>query len=540
VGERERAARSGLVQPALDTTADAVAKVLLKEKRNMKTNLSLRAPVAAFLCALTVVSLVATAVAKESAPPRVNVSDQPIDRTARGASFAPVIKRIAPCVVNVFSTSTVRTQPFELHQFFNDPTFRRFFGDNFDPRERHSQTHKTQGLGSGVIVSEDGYILTNNHVIDGADKDGVEVALADGKEKYPARIVGTDPQTDVAVLKIEAKKLTPITFADSDKLEVGDVVLAIGNPFGVGQSVSMGIISALGRGFGILGAQGYEDFIQTDAPINPGNSGGALVDTEGRLIGINQSIVSGSGANAGVGFAVPINLARTIMDRLVTDGKIARGYLGVNIQSVTPKLAKEFKLPDENGALVGEVRPDTPAANAGLENGDAIVEFNGKKVSDSRHLRLMVAQTPPKTKATLKIIRDGKSKTVTATLGTLPDDLASGPRDEVDEHGETKVDALDGVEVADLDNRTRRQHDIPSEVSGALVTRVDPDSAAAEAELREGDVILEINRQPVRNADDAVRLSEKVKGERLLLRVWSNSGGFGGSRYLTIEPTKKK
>lgn len=507
----------------------------------MKTNLLLRAPATALLCALIIALLAAGAMAKESAPPRVNVSDQPIDRTAHGASFAHVIKRVAPCVVNIYSTRTVRTPPF-LHQFFNDPMFRRFFGDQFDPRDQRSQTHKTQGLGSGVIVSEDGYILTNNHVIEGADKDGVEVALADGKAKYAARIVGADPQTDVAVLKIEAKKLTPISLADSDKLEVGDVVLAIGNPFGVGQSVSMGIVSALGRDSGgrILGREGYEDFIQTDAPINPGNSGGALVDVEGRLIGINQSIVSGSGASAGVGFAIPINLARNIMDRLTTDGKVARGYLGVSIQPVTPELAKEFNLADESGALVGEVRSDTPAAAAGLKEGDVIVELSGKKVSDSRHLRLMVAQTPPKTKVTLKIIRDGKTKTVTATLAALPDELTGGPRDEQSERGEANVDALDGVEVADLDARTRQQNDIPAHVRGALVTNVEADSTAAEAGLRPGDVILEINRQPVHNADDAVELSNNAKSNRLLLRVWSNTDGFGGSRYVSIVAAKKK
>jgi serine protease Do len=505
----------------------------------MKTHLLFRMPAAALVCALTLAALPVGAGAGESAPPKVTLSGQSIDRTARGASFAPVIKRVAPCVVNIYSTRTVRTQPF-LHQFFDDPMLRRFFGDNADPRDQRSQTHKTQGLGSGVIVSEDGYILTNNHVIEGADKDGVEVALADGKVKYAARIIGTDPQTDVAVLKIEANKLTPIPLADSDKLEVGDVVLAIGNPFGFGQSVTMGIISALGRGFGILGARGYEDFIQTDAPINPGNSGGALVDVEGRLVGINQSIYSASGASAGVGFAIPINLARNIMDRLTTDGKVARGYLGVSIQAVTPELAKEFNLGDESGALVGEVRSDTPAADAGLKEGDVIVELNGKKISDSRHLRLMVAQTPPKTKVTLKIIRDGKTKTLTATLAALPDEFTGGPRDEQSERGEAKVDALDGVEVADLDARARRQNDIPASVRGALVTNVVADSTAAEAGLRPGDVILEINRQPVRSADDAVELSNHAKGHRLLLRVWSNTDGVGGSRYVSIEAAKKK
>ncbi len=506
----------------------------------MKTRLWLFTTGAALTCALVVALLIGSATAKESAPPKVTVSDRPIDRDARGVSYADVVKRVSPSVVNIYSTRTIRTRPF-LHPFFDDPMFRRFFGDNFDPGDRRSQTYKTRGLGSGVIVSEDGYILTNSHVVDEADKDGVEVALADGRAKYSARVVATDKQTDVAVLKIDAKNLKAITLADSDKLEVGDVVLAMGNPFGVGQSVSMGIISALGRGLGILGPQGYEDFIQTDAPINPGNSGGALVDTEGRLVGINQSIVSGGGmANAGVGFAIPINLARTIMDRLISDGRVIRGYLGVNIQPVTPELAKVFKLPDESGALVGEVRPDTPAADAGLENGDVIVELNGKKVSDFQHLRLMVAQTPPKTKVTLKVIRDGKAKSLTATLATLPDDLAGGPGDDQLERGESKVDALDGVEVADLDSRTRRQFDIPSEVRGALVTNVESDSTAAEAGLRAGDVILEINRQPVRDADDAVQLSEEAKGRRVLLRVWSNRGGLGGSRFLVVEPAKKK
>ncbi|MCU0782710.1 MAG: Do family serine endopeptidase [Verrucomicrobia bacterium] len=506
----------------------------------MKTKLWFYTTVAVMGCALIVAVLVTSAAAKESTPPKVTVSDRVLDREARGASYASIVKRVAPSVVNIYSTRTVRTRPF-LHPFLDDPMFRRFYGDGFDPGERRSQTYKTQGLGSGVIVSEDGYILTNNHVIDEADKDGVEVALADGKAKYAARVVATDKSTDVAVLKIDAKNLKAITLADSDKLEVGDVVLAIGNPFGVGQSVSMGIISALGRGLGILGPHGYEDFIQTDAPINPGNSGGALVDTEGRLVGINQSILSGgSRANTGVGFAIPINLARNIMDRLVTDGKVTRGYLGVNIQPVTPELAKEFNLADEGGALVGEVRSDTPAAEAGLENGDVILEFNGKKVPDSKHLRLMVAQTQPKTKVTLKVIREGKTKTLTATLTALPDELAGGPRDEPSDRGEAKVDTLDGVEVTDLDARTRRQSDIPASVRGALVTNVDPDSTAAEAGLRAGDVVLEINRQPVRSADDAVELSKNAKGNRLLLRVWSNTDGVGGSRYVSIEAAKKK
>ncbi|MDW8309836.1 MAG: DegQ family serine endoprotease [Verrucomicrobiales bacterium] len=490
-------------------------------------------PLVAAVCALS-------ACAKDGAPPRFNISDKPVDRDARGASYAAVIKRVTPSVVSIYSTRTLRVRPF-WHDFFNDPLFRRFFGEEFPRPDGRSRTFKQQGLGSGVIVTDDGYILTARHVIADADKDGVEVALADGKTKYSARVIGSDAQTDVAVLKIEAKGLTPITLADSDKLEVGDVVLAVGNPFGVGQSVTMGIISALGRDVRgrILGSEGYEDFIQTDAPINPGNSGGALVDVEGRLIGINQSIVSGSFANAGVGFAIPINLARSVMTQLITKGKVARGYLGVVIQPVTPDLAREFNLPDESGALVGDVQPDTPAEKAGIKTGDVIVEFNGRKVNDSRHLRLLVAQTPPGSKATLKVLRDGKPKTLSLTLGTLPDELSGGSSDTQSNLSETqKADALEGVELADLDARLRRQYDIPATVRGAVVTSVAEDSPAAEAGLREGDVIQEINRQPVRNADEAIALSRKAEGDRILLRVWSSGDGAGGSRWLVLKRPK--
>src|ERR1043165_3209102 len=273
------------------------------------------------------ISLAASA--KESNPPaKVKTDATAINRDARtGNSYSGVVKKVTPSVVNIYSTKTVK-QP-RMQQFFDDPMLERFFGGGGGrgPGRRGPGNTKSESLGSGVIVTEDGYILTNNHVVEGADTDGVKVALGDGKQKLAAKVIGTDPQTDIAVLKVDAKDLPAITIADSDKLEVRDVVLAIGNPFNVGQTVTMGIVSAVGRGgFGITD---YEDFIQTDAAINPGNSGGALVDAEGRLVGINQSIVSGSGANSGVGFAVPINLARHAFDRLATDGKIARGYLGI-------------------------------------------------------------------------------------------------------------------------------------------------------------------------------------------------------------------
>ena len=465
--------------------------------------------------------------------PKLNEQPAAVSREVKVAtSFAPVVKKVAPSVVNISSTRMIRQQPFQ-HPLMNDPMFRRFFGDPFGQGGRQRQ-QKAQSLGSGVIVSEDGFILTNNHVIEGADE--VKVVLADGKTEYTAKVVGTDPQTEVAILKVDATNLPTVAITDSDKLEVGDVVLAIGNPFGVGQTVTMGIVSATGRGG--FGVTDYEDFIQTDAAINPGNSGGPLVDAEGRLVGINTWIVSGSGGSVGLGFAVPVNMAKNVMERLVGDGELKRGYLGVLLQpEITADLAKAFKLPEQSGAMVAEVMPDTPAAEAGLKEGDVIIEFSGKKVEDRRHLRLMAAQTAPGTKSTVKYIRDGKTKTLSLTLGELPTSQTGfRPGGELEQQN---LDALDGVEVADLDARARRQFGIPNNVRGALVMNVDEDSNAAEAELRAGDVIVEIDRQPVRDSESAVDFATKARGDRILLRVWSKTGDQSGTRYVTVKNTKR-
>lgn len=479
-------------------------------------------------------------------PAKLNIQESPLDRGLKAPiSFAPVVKRVAPSVVNIYSTTTVKERP-SMNPFFNDPFFRRFFGDQFGGDDAQPREHKAQSLGSGVIISPDGYILTANHVVEGADS--VKVALSTGEKEFEAKIIGTDPPTDVAVLKIEVKKTLPaVAIGDSDKLEVGDMVLAVGNPFAVGQTVTLGIISALSRGG--LGITGYEDFIQTDAAINPGNSGGALVDAEGRLVGINTAILSRTGGFQGVGFAVPINMARYVMDRLITTGKVTRGYLGVDIQPLTPDLAKEFRLPDESsGALVGGVRPNSPAGKSGFVDGDVIVDFNGKKVTDPRSLQLAVAQTAPGTKVSVQVLRDENGKTVektlNTTLGELPSEAIAGNNrsQRQNEGGSQSMDALDGVEVAELDAAARRQFDIPRTLHGALVVNVDPNSAVAEAGLQQGDVIVEINRQPVRNAEDAVNLSEKAKGDRVLLRVWSRAGGggTGGTHYLVVESSKHK
>lgn len=475
--------------------------------------------------------------AKET--PKLSVSDREVDRTARGASYAGVIKRVTPSVVTIESVRTVQVRQFR-HPFMDDPAFRRFFAPE-DSSGDSPRKMRQESLGSGVIITEDGYLLTNNHVVEGADEDGVKIVMTDGKTRYTAKVVGRDPRTDVAVLKIDApKKLPALTLADSDKLEVGDVVLAVGNPFGMGQSVSSGIISALGRGFGILGRQGYEDFIQTDASINQGNSGGALVDAEGRLIGINQSIASPSGANAGVGFAVPINLARSVLEQLVADGKITRGYLGVKLQPITPELAEAFKLPDASGALVGEVQSGTPAAKAGMQDGDVIIEFNGKDVSDSAHLRIMVAQTPPKTAVSFKVLRNGQAKNFNVTLAELPDEMALNRNDDPSSRpSESGGRSLAGVDIMDLDREARRQYDIPNRVRGVVVTKVDEDSPAAEAGLRPGDVIVEVERNPVRSEQELEEQLGNAKRKHVLLRVYNQTSGMSGTRYLTVDTTKK-
>jgi serine protease Do len=487
--------------------------------------------------------------------PQVLVNTNALPKETRGVtSFAPVVKRVSPSVVTIYSSKTVR-QTFGASPF-DDPILRRFFGGPPDDempgpglgpngrggrRGPQQREQKEQSLGSGVIISADGYILSNNHVVEGAEE--IKVALPGGNDEFIAKVIGTDPQTDISVLKIEAKNLQPITMTDSDQLQVGDVVLAVGNPFGVGQTVTMGIVSATSRGFGsqILD---YEDFIQTDAAINMGNSGGALVDADGRLVGINTAILSRTGGNVGIGFAIPINMVRRVMDSIVQSGKVTRGYLGVYIQDVTPALAKQFELKERSGALVGGVPDETPAAKAGLQPGDVILEFNGRKVPDSRQLRLWVSQTPPNSKATFKILRDGKERTVSTTLGELPAEMAAGPGGRSRPGGPQKPsDALDGVEVSDLDRATRRQMNVPANVQGALVTAVDPTSQSAAAGLREGDVIVEINRQKIRNAQEAIDLSGKLNAsEQILLRVWSSGRGGtgGGTRFLVVEPEKTR
>jgi serine protease Do len=463
-----------------------------------------------------------------SAPP---VDTRPIDRGPAGhSSFAPVVKKVAPGVVKITTTSKVQSTGFDGSGMppDMDDFLRRFFGDQIPGRQpgRKFSAPREHGIGSGVIVTDDGYILTNNHVVDGAEE--LKVALQDGRE-FKAKVVGRDPKSDLAVIKIDASSLPAVAMADSDKVEVGDVVLAIGNPFGIGQTVTTGIVSATGRG-GALGLD-YEDFIQTDAAINPGNSGGALVDAEGRLIGINTAILSRSGGNQGIGFAIPTSLARDVMTSLIKEGRVTRGFMGVMIQDVTPSLAKEFKLKDETGALVGDVTPKSPADKAGIKGGDVILEFNGKKVTDSRHLKLEVARVKPGETVPVKVLRDGATKNLEVKVQETPESETVAKNDN---HKTEDTGTLNGVAVADLDNAVRRQFNLPPEIKGVVVTEVDPGSPSAEAGLQAGDVIQEINRKSVKTAQEAIDLSEKATDKTTLLRVWRK----GGSHFVVVDESK--
>jgi len=459
-------------------------------------------------------------------PIRVIIKPEALTTETLSLSFAPVFKKVAPSVVTVTSTRTVREPASPLTR---DPFLRRFF--DFDEEEgqgrQRGRPRQEEGLGSGVIVSPDGYILSNAHVVEDADE--IKVMLADRGE-YTAKVIGTDPPTDISVLKIDGTNLPAVTMTDSDKLNVGDIVLAVGNPFGVGQTLTMGIVSAIGRGgFGIVD---YEDFIQTDASINPGNSGGALVDSAGRLVGVPTAILSRTGGNLGIGFAIPINMARAVMERVIQEGRVVRGYLGVYVQPLSPDLQKAFKLPDRMGALVGGVLEDSPAAKAGLQEGDVIIEMDGKKIVEARQLRLLIAQSPPSRQVKFKLLRDGRERTVTATLGELKSDQLAQNEERPRQESRKPQSAL-GIQVEDLNSRARRQLELGPEIRGAVVASIDPDSPAANAELRPGDVILEVNRQKIRNAQDFVEQTRNAQ-DRVLLRVWSG----GGSRYVVVEPAR--
>jgi serine protease Do len=426
-------------------------------------------------------------------------------------AMVEVVNAVRPSVVNISTTRKIRTRG--PGRSFDDPFFRRFFGDDFfrhffGPGER-TETN----LGSGVIVDRRGYIITNNHVIKDADE--IKVTLYDERE-FEGKVIGKDPKTDLAVIKIQEDSLPVARWGDSDGLEVGEMVIAVGSPYGLSHTVTSGIVSAKGRAN--VRVADYEDFIQTDAAVNPGNSGGPLINTRGEVVGINTAIFSTTGGYQGIGFAIPSSMAKMVLESLIEEGKVTRGWLGVSIQPVTRELAEQFGIEDEKGVLISNVLEDSPAEAAGLKRGDVVVEYRGKRVDKPLELRNMVAATMPGTEADLTIIREGKKMTITLEIGELPEEEAGliGAYDNV----------LKGVHVQDLTPEIRDQLGIKERVKGVVVTFVEEDLG-----LRRGDVILEVNRKSVDNVKEYDRVVSRIKpGTDVLLLVYRDGGVF----YMTL------
>jgi len=412
-------------------------------------------------------------------------------------TLAPMLERVTPAVVNIATTGHVRIQENPL---FSDPFFQRFFNLPDQPRERQFQS-----LGSGVVVdTAKGYILTNNHVIEHADE--IRVTLRNG-ETYEAKLIGTDPESDVAVIQIEAKNLAAVPLADSSQVRVGDFVVAIGNPFGLGQTVTSGIVSATGRSG--LGIQGFEDFIQTDASINPGNSGGALVNLNGELVGINTAILSRSGGNIGIGFAIPINMASDIMKQLVAFGKVERGRLGAQAQDLTPELAQAFGIKYRQGAVVTQIEADSPADRAGLRVGDIVTEINDKPVRDAATLRNSIGLLRVGQEVKLKVLREGKSQTLVAKVEE-PTWTTQG--------GERVHAQLTGTVLSNLEDQSRGR------AQGVLIADVEPGSPAWRNGLRKGDIIVSANRQPIESVDQLQQIAGS--SQTLLLNLQRGNGAL--------------
>jgi serine protease Do len=456
----------------------------------------------------------------KAGPPLPSSSGRP-DET-----FVEISKSDTPAVVNISTTRLIKNETGP-NPFFEDPFFRRFFGEEFGRQFEQPKERKEQSLGSGVIVESNGIIVTNNHVVANADE--IKVFLSD-KREFKGKVVGTDPKTDLAVIRISASDLPTIPWGDSAKMQVGEYVLAIGNPFGLNQTVTMGIVSALGRAN--VGISDYEDFIQTDAAINPGNSGGALVNTKGELIGINTAIFSRSGGYMGIGFAIPSNMAKAVLESIKKEGKVVRGWLGVSIQDISPTLAKQFGIKENAGALVSDVMENSPADKGGIKRGDVIFQYQGKAVDNPGHLRNAVAETPVGTKVKLTIIRDRKEMTVQLTIGEQPKNLTKAGA-EGEEKSSEESRAVSGLDVSNLTKEMARRLGVPYKENMVVVTNVDPGSPAEEAGVLRGDIILEINRTMIKNADDYDRVMGQVKkGSELLLLI----NRQGRTLFLTFTP----
>src|SRR5688572_17108009 len=426
--------------------------------------------------------------------------------------FADVVAKVTPAVVTIRTERAASPQMTRLPQLPEGFPFPDLFGQRNTPRGRQMPAPMQRGLGSGVIVTNDGYILTNNHVVEDATK--IQVELSD-RRVIEAKLIGADPPSDLAVIKIDGSDLPVVPIGDSNAMRVGDLVLAVGNPLGVGQTVTMGIVSAKGRATG-LGDGSYEDFLQTDAAINSGNSGGALVNTTGQLIGINSQILSPSGGNIGIGFAVPSNMAKNVMDQLVANGRVRRGLLGVTVQGVTNDLAAGLGLSKAEGALVSGVTPGGAAEKAGLKRGDVIMSYQGRAVVDTNTFRNEIAATTPGTTITLGILRDGKTSEVKATLSENADAKKAGRSSE---DRESEGSAKYGMTVEPITPEIARQLDLDREATGVVITGVDPSGAAAAAGLREGDVIQQVNGKPVDSTDDVRDELKATNGKPAVLLV---------------------
>ena len=448
--------------------------------------------------------------------PSAAAASAPAPLPGAAASYAGVVDQIIPAVVTIRSERRVRNVSQDIPD-----ELRQFFGDRFGQGRRGPQRPERRqgGLGSGVVVRPDGYVLTNHHVVDGAEQ--VTVELSDGRT-LKGKVVGTDQPSDLAVVKVEGSNLQTLPLGDSEAVRVGDVVLAVGNPLGVGQTVTMGIVSAKGRATG--SAESYEDFIQTDAPINQGNSGGALVSTRGELIGINSQILTPSGGNIGIGFAIPANMAKNVMTQLIETGQVHRGMIGVTIQPVTSDIARSLGLSEVRGALVNAVEPGSPADTSGVRRGDVITSVNGSPVRDSNDLRNDVAQLRPGSTAKLTVVRDGKEQAVTVTLAERK--AASAARDEGD--GPTASGGF-GMSVEPLTRDRAENLGLPA-ASGVLVADVQAGGRAADAGLRPGDVIVEVDRKPV-TTPDALRAALKDGDRPALLLVQRGAA----TMFLTLE-----
>ncbi len=452
--------------------------------------------------------------ASETLPPAA----VPVAVHAPGNGFTEVAKQVTPAVVNITTVMTEKVSgglplPDQLRDRMEE-----FFGKPLDPRHRGPQNPveprgPRRGQGSGVIVSTDGYVLTNNHVIANAHE--VSVTLPD-KREFKGKIVGADPKSDLAVVKINAGNLPTVGWGDASKLQVGEYVLAVGNPFGLNSTVTLGIVSAVGRGH--MGITQYEDFIQTDAAINPGNSGGALVNTNGELVGINTAIFSQTGGYQGVGFAVSTTMAKPIYESLVKTGKVVRGYLGIGLQDLNHDLATSFSLKDSKGALISDVKEGSPAEQAGLKQGDVIIEYQGTPVEDGVVLQRLVTRTAVGTKVPLKVIRDGRERELMVKVGDPPDEAKITKVEKADTDY-----ALSGLAVQDIDQDIARELGLNGQ-RGAVVTRVEPGSGAEKAGLIPGDLIREINRQPIKSVKDFEKVSSDVKKGGTVLILINRQG----------------